>query len=96
MTTLTITLLPTLLRQRTIGTRVYYYSMFCGVCSRRYLHCDNHIAYKMNIKTDLLEEYVNFVDVTKKRNIYFKKVILLVAIIVALVLLFVLLKHLTE
>ena len=25
-------------------------------------------TYKMNIKTNLLEEYVNFVDNTKKRN----------------------------
>ena len=25
-------------------------------------------TYKMNIKTNLLEEYVNFVDTTKKRN----------------------------
>ena len=27
----------------------------------------------MNIKTKLLEEYVNFVDLTKKQNKYFKK-----------------------
>ena len=26
----------------------------------------------MNIKTNLLEEYVNFVDNTKKQNKYFK------------------------
>ena len=26
----------------------------------------------MNIKTNLLEEYVNFVDLTKKENKYFK------------------------
>ena len=25
-------------------------------------------VYKMNIRTNLLEEYVNFVDTTKKRN----------------------------
>ena len=37
----------------------------------------------MNIKTNLLEEYVNFVDVTKKRNTYFKIIIFLVAIIIA-------------
>ena len=30
------------------------------------------MSYKMNIKTNLLEEYVNFVDVTKKQNKYFK------------------------
>ena len=27
-----------------------------------------HYTYKMNIKTSLLEEYVNFVDDTKKQN----------------------------
>ena len=27
----------------------------------------------MNIKTKLLEEYVNFVDLTRKQNKYFKK-----------------------
>ena len=33
----------------------------------------------MNIKTKLLEEYVNFVDSTKKQNKYFKiEIILLV------------------
>ena len=31
----------------------------------------------MNIKTILLEEYVNFVDLTKKRNKYFKISIIL-------------------
>ena len=25
-------------------------------------------SFKMNIKTKLLEEYVNFVDITKKKN----------------------------
>ena len=27
-----------------------------------------YYTYKMNIKTNLLEEYVNFVDSTKKQN----------------------------
>ena len=31
----------------------------------------------MNIKTNLLEEYVNFVDNTKKQNGYFKIIILI-------------------
>ena len=31
-----------------------------------------YITYKMNIKANLLEEYVNFVDNTKKQNKYFK------------------------
>ena len=30
--------------------------------------CSIYYAYKMNIKTNLLEENVNFVDITKKRN----------------------------
>ena len=29
----------------------------------------------MNIKTDLLKEYINFVDNTKKQNKYFKIII---------------------
>ena len=33
---------------------------------------------KMNIKTNLIEEYVNFVDNTKKQNIYFKNIIILI------------------
>ena len=32
----------------------------------------------MNIKTNLLEEYVNFVDTTKKQNKYFKIVMFLI------------------
>ena len=35
----------------------------------------------MNNKTYLLEEYVNFVDNTKKQNKYFKKIMFLVVII---------------
>ena len=31
-----------------------------------------YYTYKMNIKTNLLEEYVNFVDNTKKQNKYFE------------------------
>ena len=37
----------------------------------------------MNIKTNTLEEYVNFVDTTKKQNTYFKKIILLIAVIMS-------------
>ena len=36
----------------------------------------------MNIKTNLIEEYVNFVDNTKKHNKYFKIIIFLFVIIV--------------
>ena len=35
----------------------------------------------MNIKTNLLEEYVNFVDNTKKQNKYFEIFTFLIAII---------------
>ena len=50
----------------------------------------------MNIKTNLLEEYVNFVDVEKKQIKYFKNIILLVSVNIASFLIFVLLKHLNE
>ena len=46
----------------------------------------------MNIKTNLLEEYVNFVDNTKKQNKYFK-LLFLIAIIVFLILCFALFKY---
>ena len=38
----------------------------------------------MDIKTNLLEEYVNFVDSTKKQNKYFKTVIVSFVIILCL------------
>ena len=44
----------------------------------------------MNIKTNLLEEYVNFVDSTKKQNEYFKLIIILIVVILCLFLFFVL------
>ena len=34
----------------------------------------------MNIKTNLLEEYFNFVDTTKKQNKYFKIIMFLIVI----------------
>ena len=45
----------------------------------------------MNIKTNLVEEYVTFVDNTKKQNKYFKIIINLIVIIMFLFLFFVLL-----
>ena len=45
----------------------------------------------MNIKTNLLEEYVKYVDTTKKQNKYFKIFLFLFVIIVFLFLFFVLL-----
>ena len=38
----------------------------------------------MNIKTNLLEEYVNYVDNTKKQNKYFKTIIFFNAIVLSL------------
>ena len=50
----------------------------------------------MSIKTNLLEEYVNFVDTTKKQNKYLKKVVSLIAIITSLFSFFFLFKKLNE
>ena len=44
----------------------------------------------MNVKTKFLEEYVNFVDSTKKQNKYFKVIIILLEIILCLFSFFVL------
>ena len=40
----------------------------------------------MNIKTNLPEDYVNFVDTTKRQNKYYKTFIFLFAIIISFVL----------
>ena len=37
----------------------------------------------MNIKTNLLEDYVNFVDTTKKQNNYFKMFLIIIAIVIS-------------
>ena len=50
----------------------------------------------MNIKTNLLEEYVNFVDITKKQNKYFKIILFLIAMIVFLFLCFALFKYISN
>ena len=50
----------------------------------------------MNIKTKLLEEYVNFVDDTKKQNKYFKTFLFVIVIIMCLLLFFVLFKYINE
>ena len=47
----------------------------------------------MNIKSDILEEYVNFVDNTKKQNKYFKISIILISIFTVLSLFFVLFEY---
>ena len=48
----------------------------------------------MNIKTNLLEEYINFVDIIKKQSRYFKNFIILIVIIIFLFLFFLLFKYL--
>ena len=53
-----------------------------------------YYPYKMNIKTNLLEEYVTFVDNTKKQNNYFKIFSFLIAIIMFLFLFFLLFQYL--
>ena len=47
----------------------------------------------MNIKTNLLEEYANFVDNTNKQNKYFKIFLFLMVIIMFLFLCYVLFKY---
>ena len=50
----------------------------------------------MNIKTKLLEEYVNFVDNTKKQNKYFRLFLFLMVLIIFLFLCYVLFIKLYE
>ena len=47
----------------------------------------------MNIKTKLLEEYVNFVDNTKKQNKYFRIFLFLMVLIMVLFLCYVFFIH---
>ena len=51
---------------------------------------------KMSIETYLLEEYVNFVDLTKKQNKYFNLIIILFMVLVFLFLILLLFKYLNE
>ena len=50
----------------------------------------------MNIKTKLLEEYVNFVDNSKKQNKFFKVFIIIIVKIMVLFIFFVLFNYLTK
>ena len=43
-----------------------------------------YYTYKKSIKTNLLEENVNFVDNTEKQNKYFKKIMYLFVIVMFL------------
>ena len=44
----------------------------------------------MNIKTNLLEDYINFVDTTTKQNTYYRIIIFSIAIILPVFLFFLL------
>ena len=50
----------------------------------------------MNIKTKLLEEYVNFVDAIKKQNTYLKILINLFVVSASLFLIFLLFQYLKK
>ena len=50
----------------------------------------------MNIQTNLLEDYVNFVDTTTKRNTDFKITIIIFVVIVSLFLIFLSSEYLNE
>ena len=47
----------------------------------------------MNIKTNLLEYYVNFVDSTKKQNTNSTRIIIILRVIISMFLIFVLFKY---
>ena len=49
-----------------------------------------YYTYKLNIKTKLLQEYINFVDNTKEQNKNFKILITSFVVLLCLFLLFVL------
>ena len=53
------------------------------------IHLVRNFYHKMNNKTNPFEEYVNFDDVTKRQNKYFKIFIFLFVIIIAVFLCFV-------
>ena len=50
----------------------------------------------MNIKTSLLEGYINFVNSTKKQNTCLTRLLFLFVVIISLFLIFLLLKYLNE
>ena len=52
---------------------------------------------KINIKTNLIEEYIKFVDTTTKaKNTYFKLNVFLFVVVIFLFLIFLLFKYLNE
>ena len=50
----------------------------------------------MNIKTSLMEAYVNFVDTIKKQKTYFETIMFLIASIISSLLFYLLFKSLSE
>ena len=50
----------------------------------------------MNIKTNVLEVYINFLDTTKKQSKYFNMILSLVVIVITLFLFFLLFKYKNE
>ena len=55
-----------------------------------------NFVIKLNIKTNLLDEYVNSVDITMKQNETSKVFIVLIVVILCLFLVFVLFKYNTK
>ena len=51
------------------------------------------IVIKTNIETNILEDYVNFVDTKTRQNTYFKKYIVLFVLFITLFLVFLLFKY---
>ena len=64
-------------------------NFFCYIIKLLYI-------IKMNIKTNLLEDDINFVNTTKKKNKQYKEIISLIAIIISLVLSYLFFKYLKE
>ena len=71
---------------------------FLYVIFQTYLTIISHFlqikTYKLNIKMNLLEDYVNIVDNTNKQNKYFKRSIILIVLIMFLFLFFLLCQYL--
>ena len=53
-------------------------------------------VFKINIKRNLLEDFVTFLDTTTKQNSYFKIIIIFFTIMTTLFLIFLLFKYLNE
>ena len=50
----------------------------------------------MNIETNLVEDYVNFVDTSTKQNTYLTRIINFLVVIISLFLIFLLINYLNE